>query len=92
MSTELEQAINEFMTQQESAKQLPQDQWRLYYNEVGFLVDTVCGPPWPESEHAFIDITKSQLTECSAYRQLVKNGQFIPHPACDETHNVIRSG
>jgi hypothetical protein len=64
--SELEIAIAEFFQIQENLKQHPvANQYRCYYRKDGSIMDIVIGPPWPELDFDYIDITKSQADQCT---------------------------
>src|SRR3954454_23478812 len=57
------------------------------------------GPPasWPDAEYRAAATTWSTISAVERLRvkpawPVAQNGQAMPHPACDETHAVVRSG
>jgi hypothetical protein len=77
MLTEFEKAIEQFMQEQESlAQHEVKDKHRVYYNSSGKIIDQAMGPPWPDIQAEYIDITKEQFDQIDSQTK-VKNGALV---------------
>lgn len=74
---EHDKALLEFAAEQERCKALtPRDQYRVYHKD-GQTIQFALGPPWPELDADYIDITEKQVHECAGHPHKIENGKLI---------------
>lgn len=77
MLTEFEKAIEQFVKEQESlALHEVKNKRRAYYDSTGKIIDLVLGPPWPDTQDEYIDITEEQWNQIDPQTK-IKNGALV---------------
>jgi hypothetical protein len=74
--SELDKAIAQFMQEQQDLQSMPPGNMRCYHDHQGSITHIVFGPPWPNTDQRFVDLTKEQADQITL-RDRVVNGQVI---------------
>lgn len=75
MSEQLDNAIAQFMQEQQNLAQHQPGHWRCFYNQQGSIVDVAFGPPW-HCELPYVDITVEQLEQIRSCDKVI-NGRLV---------------